>query len=534
MQKSIIVTNIESEIFNMSGKKETIIQRPVKPEVKKKVKPSSAQQISHLNNQMQAIKHANSLKQNRLNQMSNQMNRVNADNKKLRQNSQKIVTSFNQYREKQRNQIDTMNNKLHAERKATEQAFQKTQNQLLNIKQNQQNQIQSIREQIKNSNQQQKQALMNQEQKLKSLMMKEIEETRNTLHASIDKQNKVIQEIKTEFQTQILEVKHEFQSQLSRIENEIKNKEQNQYDLALDWIESCQYVFDHLKNTKHHVFKPGKLETYQRDLTQIVSMSNASAYQSMIVQAIQLFNNLKSFYDEIFELEMTYQEEYFELQDRISKLVSKVNDLKHLTYENEESSSEIEVDVNYWTKGKLSDIVKVIEEDIISPLEQSSEFLSIEELKQLQHLAFKQVNELNELEEEAKEQMLLSQMRVQMGKTIDSVMQTIGYHLVDYTYEHNDQRNGFYVKLADGIGNEVVVKLEPTAFKNQDIKVALDFFNLENDEIFFNQATQSIVNSLKEDGIEVNQPQTVKGYETRSSDDIKLLDFESMKLEVKS
>lgn len=528
--------NIESEIFNMSGKKETIIQKPVKPEVKKKLKPSSAQQISRLNNQMQAIKHANSLKQNRLNQMSNQMNRVNTDNKKLRQNSQKIVTSFNQYREKQQNQINNMNNKMHAERMATDQAFQKTQNQLVNIKQNQQTQIQSIREQIKNSNQQQKQALMNQEQKLKALMIKEIEESRNTLLASIDKQNKIIQEIKTDFQTQILEVKHEFQSQLSRIENEIKNKEQNQYDLALDWIESCQYIFNHLKDTKHQLFRPGKLDVYQQDLTQILSMSNASAYQSMIVQAIQLFNDLKLFYDEIFELEMNHQDEYFILQDQISKLVSKVNDLKHLKYEQEsdESSTEIELDVNYWTKGKLNDVVNVIEEDIITPLEQTSEFLSIEKLKQLQHLTSKQLIELDELEEEAKEQMLLSQMRVQMGQNIDSVMQTIGYHLVDYTYEHNDERNGFYIKLADGIGNEMVVKLEPTAFKNQDIKVALDFFNRENDENFFTQATQSIVNSLKEDGIAVNQPQTVKGYETRSSDDVKLLDFESIKLEVKS
>lgn len=188
-----------------------------------------------------------------------------------------------------------------------------------------------------------------------------------------------------------------------------------------------------------------------------------------------------------------------------------------------------QTEVDYWTQGQWSAVraqLLALQQQLNQPDE-----LNLAELQQLTKIAQQQQQQVLNLVLETKTHLLSSQLRQQIGQTIEKSLRNSGWEAIDSTYEGGDFRQALYVKFRNFQGNEMVTIVSPETATNSENnaawqhKLSVAFFEPHADEIAWQARLKQVQQALQQRGLECTEPVCQTGTERRSAGVREALDF---------
>lgn len=200
------------------------------------------------------------------------------------------------------------------------------------------------------------------------------------------------------------------------------------------------------------------------------------------------------------------------------------------TFETEEGVEEVAGEVDFWTQGALTQLRQRAEAEM-KRLEAPDD-LTLYDLKQSAAQSEAQYAETLQLAERAKEALLASQLRNNIGQTIGEALAEANWEVTDAAYQGEDFRGAVHVKLANLQGDELLTIITPEEGQGGEIRnrINISFFDRScNDETFREERLKAITGMLQEDGLECGRPVCAPGTENRPCEDEERLDFERVR-----
>ena len=305
--------------------------------------------------------------------------------------------------------------------------------------------------------------------------------------------------VKEDLDREIQSLRKETNLKIKKINNELKEirlEKENKKELALSWLKNFENVIKMIKELEHEKFKPGELNKLLEEARLAKKNINNGVFEAAISSLQERFLDARELFNEVFLL----QQEFEELKTIALNNIDELNDLLKAQKEVEFIifDENVKVDVNYWTNGKLERIKSEIEqlkEKIENPKTTTEELV---EIIARENVLFE---ELKNIAEEAKNNILLSESRIDLAENVEDVLEDLGYDLVGATFEKDDKRKSAVLKFENEGGEEIITVLTPRGNKNS-LNI---IFGLENTNLAMkDMRLHSILNKLKERGIELN------------------------------
>lgn len=200
------------------------------------------------------------------------------------------------------------------------------------------------------------------------------------------------------------------------------------------------------------------------------------------------------------------------------------------TFETEDGVEEAAGEVDFWTQGALTQLRQQAEAEMRRL--DAPDDLTLYDLKQSTARSEAQYAETLQLAERAKEALLASQLRNNIGQTIGEALAEANWEITDAAYQGEDFRGAVHVKLANLQGDELLTIITPEEGQSGEIRnhINISFFDRScNDETFRENRLKAITGMLQEDGLECGRPVCAKGTENRPCEDESRLDFERVR-----
>ncbi|MBR8837640.1 MAG: hypothetical protein DSM106950_27445 [Stigonema ocellatum SAG 48.90 = DSM 106950] len=274
--------------------------------------------------------------------------------------------------------------------------------------------------------------------------------------------NRILQAQAQQFNQIVTQERHERQQQLQLI-NEQKQQHQK---LAEDLLADVQTIWlDINQNYQHLRFAPGRIAALDRQIEFIRANIQVGVFEAAIANAQQTYLSLS---DLRLELEQKEQESLIIYNAALEELRGAIaQTTAHHKCQVEIGDSTVtelfDLDVNYWSHGKLSQYEQQLQQ-LESQLVAKRDTLTKEQVQHIiQQIAALQP-QLTEIVEQARLNMLSSQMRAEIADTVVAALSNLGYTLVnseDAVYEGEDQRQAYVVKVKNLAGDEVVTVINP-------------------------------------------------------------------------
>ena len=266
--------------------------------------------------------------------------------------------------------------------------------------------------------------------------------------------------------------------------------------MALEWLHNLETQIDMISKLQHEKFKPSALSTLLKQAELAKDNIKNGIFESAIASLQERFIDAQKLFAEIYLLQKEFEELQQIALDNIKDLYSLLEAQKIVEYEIEEDI--IEVDVNYWTEGGIDSLkaqIKELEDKITDDNTTTQELIDI---ISIQNQLFE---DIKNIADKAKDNLLLSQVRIDNGNDIIDILDEMGFSSVDDTFDRDDQRKSLFVKFENDAKEEILIVLSPDGSKNKlNIMFDIDSTNVKMKDIRLN----NIINRLKEKGIETN------------------------------
>ena len=336
--------------------------------------------------------------------------------------------------------------------------------------------------------------------------------------------------VKEDLDKEIQNLRNETNKKINKINKELKSirlEKENKKELALSWLKNFENVIKMIRELDHEKFKPGELKRLLEEVRLARENINNGVYEAAISSLQERFIDARNLFNEVFLL----QEEFEELKTIALNNIDELNDLIEAQKEVEFVifDEKVKLDVNYWTNGKLDRIKKRIEE-LKTKIEDKK--TTIEELVEIIKEENILLEELKNISNEARDNLLLSESRIEIAERVEEVLEDLGYDLDGATFEMDDKRKSAVLKFENEGGEEIITVITPKGKKNS-LNI---IFSLENTNVAMKDLRlNGVLNKLKEKGIELNN---FKCVDSEISSDYKVPeDLEKVKrgeIEVKS
>ena len=336
--------------------------------------------------------------------------------------------------------------------------------------------------------------------------------------------------VKDELDREIKNLRKETNEKIKLINKELKNirlEKESKKELALSWLKNFENSIKMIKELEHEKFKKGALDRLLEEARIAKENINNGVFEAAISSLQERFLDARELFNEVYLL----QQEFEELKTIALNNIDELNDLIEIQKEVEFIifDEKIRVDVNYWTYGKLDRIKKEIEELKLKIEDKDTTTEEMVELISRENFLFE---ELKNIAEEAKNNILLSESRIDLAEDLEEVLEELGYDLVDGAFEGDDKRKSAVLKFENEAEEEIITVITPKGNKNS-LNI---IFGLENTNVAMKDVRlNNILNKLKERGIELNN---FKCVDSEVSPDYKIPDdIEKVKrgeIEVKS
>ncbi|GKT09149.1 hypothetical protein [Desulforhabdus sp. TSK] len=327
--------------------------------------------------------------------------------------------------------------------------------------------------------------------------------------------------------------RRDLEGQIKNIQDALDRKETSQRDQASQWLEDVRRCMNMIESEyRHDKFKPGALDRLRSELILSEGNFKQGNFQSAIASAQQTFLRASELRIELERLEMEW-EAHLEMAKRSAAEVLADCDAQEacrFAFETDDGSEEVAGEIDFWTEGGLSQLRKRAQKEL-QRLGQS-ENLSLDDLKKSVAHCEQWRQEGMGLAEKAKEALIASQLRNNIGQTIETALQQAGWRIADAAYEAEDFRRAVHVKLQNPQGDEIVTIITPNSGPHDTIqnRLGVHFFDRStNDESFRQERLKALMGVLEEEGLECSNPVCRPGTEGKSCENSSLLDFDRVR-----
>jgi hypothetical protein len=323
------------------------------------------------------------------------------------------------------------------------------------------------------------------------------------------------------------------ENKIQAIQNALAQKEMSEKQQASQWIQDTErYIAMIDREYRHEKFKPGALQQIQAEFALTQGNYNQGYYQAAIATAQASYLSASKLRLELERLELEWEACLEAAKQGATETLAlcEAQQACRFTFDTDAGAEEVAGEIDFWTQGALSRLRETVKAELVRL--GAPETLTLEQLKQAIEQSEQWRNQCLDLTDKAKEALIASQLRNNIGQTIESALEQAGWELVDSTYHGRDFRHAVHIKLQNPQGDEIVAIISPEQAEGNVIrnKLNIAFFDRStNDEAFRQARLKALTNALQEDGLDISQPQCKPGTENQPAQDAGKLNFQELR-----
>ncbi len=300
----------------------------------------------------------------------------------------------------------------------------------------------------------------------------------------------------------------------------ITNEESLKEDHARLWIENCNQISDFINVTyDHSKFCPGEFDKILQRLNMAIfnlKRGYTDTGLQFAQEAFLKFSELRiSLEEKTSEWQASYQINCDELQ-RLYQNVSNTPVIPAIGIDGEDLG--IDIKVNYWAHGKLSQLRNNIK-TIISTLHSNKQEITFDDLNKLSTQSIPKLKNLfSNIVFEARQNAINSQIKINVAYYAMKALEKHGFSLQDAQYSNGDMREAFSAQLSDPDGGNIILQITPNNVDNSNDLVIDTIDDTIHTEDEYMQRWEVIKKSIQESGIQVSPVQVTQSKEKRSEE----------------
>lgn len=361
-----------------------------------------------------------------------------------------------------------------------------------NLAQNSKREISALNERLAEQLRRQEAQLMQQRQSMQQEMDHRLSQQANELFAA--------------FNTEIADVRMSLNQAISDIQTQLANEHRNHSEIAEFWLQECRLLLSGIKHERHHFehVRPGQMAAFE----QIIESSQASNIppESIIAVMIGQFAAISQFRNEL----IIYENECLSLlniaNEQILELINQVQ--ADLVAEYELDGESIEANMDFWTGGKLSTALSMLN-NIQQRLE-TGDVLTLEELQNIIADLSQMREQIQAIEDEAQNLFSASEARIRTMQDVADALGEHGWRLEESIYVDGDQKSDLRSRFINLTGDDEII------LTVGDDRVDIDqYIGSTKNEDITNANGEVVRECLAEGGLcqREGQPITGRGYE---------------------
>jgi len=302
--------------------------------------------------------------------------------------------------------------------------------------------------------------------------------------------------------------------QIAAVESDVKDLLDDKVaaqQAAARWLADAEAERVRITETipEHERYGPGELAVIERRLADASQNAKDGHFEAAIVPAQQAYRDLSDLRVEL----MLRQREWTELRQQADRALQIVRELIHRSAHLpgssiDELATEAEIDVDYWSEGKLKGLADQVAE-VTAELGNQAAPPTIERIREVVSTQAPQFREqVEDVIELAQQRVEASQLRVNLADLVMSVLEDrFAYEYHDGGYEAGDERAAFVARLDRIGGNSVVVELRPAGADFTDAQLDILSYDDTSESIELRQErAQAIYRSLSEGSFAASAP----------------------------
>ena len=293
------------------------------------------------------------------------------------------------------------------------------------------------------------------------------------------------QEQRREFNSKLDQQRQNLERQIHEVDTRvsvIEDREQRRRELAQGWLQMAQMSYDSIaQNPRHQQLIPEKLDQQGREIQAARDFLNQEASETALMKAHTSAQHLA---DLMLELQQKEQEWLLWRNvclEKVQTLQALASNNCHATmFDMNGEKLEEPVDVNYWSKGKLTAYEKWLSERFACITDETSP-LSTAELKQLVESEMPRLEaEIDTIVQEARAEFLGSQLRIDIADLVMEALVNQGFEVDGGTYQGQDFRSDYVAKAVHLDGGEVSVRVTPVEGQPGKNEVTINSFDADH------------------------------------------------------
>jgi len=296
----------------------------------------------------------------------------------------------------------------------------------------------------------------------------------------------------------------DLKEQVAAILAEARQKKETAHKFFVDLTE----ILADTNSLPHSRFAPGKLAAIGRHVEDARRNYEGNMPEASLSTAQQAYWDLADLRDEVLkkqrEFILVYQEALREARLLLEE--ARANRKYQLELGQGADRQTLALEVDHWTQGELSAFeknLKALEGQLLS----GEHTLSTDQVKEVLAKIENMKPGLKEIVERARQNILASQLRVNMAEIIVEALQGQGYALEDAAYEGGDERRAYTAKVRNIAGSEVVTVISPVQDAVGINAVSIHSYDATYvDDTTLKQRAQEITSILNEAGLETEAP----------------------------
>ncbi len=301
----------------------------------------------------------------------------------------------------------------------------------------------------------------------------------------------------------------DLQGQINSITDDAVRKE----NISRSFILDLTKIMHETDKLPHERFAPGRLNAIQRYVDDAERNLNSGHADAALSTAQSAYWDVADLRVEVFQKEQEFMLIYQAALQEARSLLEEARSNRKYQLEVGEGGERnaFELEVDHWTNGELSALeqeLKSIEDQLI----QGEPILTTEHVKETLSRIEALKPRTPEIVEHAKQNILASQLRFNIGELAAEALRGQGFAVEDAVYAGEDERNAYIVKVKNVAGSEVVTIISPVenAFGKNTISIN-SYDETYIDDVTLQQRAREVVGLLQKEGLQVGTPECAGG-----------------------
>ena len=316
-------------------------------------------------------------------------------------------------------------------------------------------------------------------------------------------------QMRQEYNTLVAEERAERERQIGELQSrvtQIEDREEGLHRRAAAWLQDLRIMQQSVDELPHHRFSPGSMARINSQIEQAEMNLRDGASQAALTQAQAAYFQLIELRAEVLFREQEFEVAYAQAVEAVRTLLEEVAQNRQGVIPGERSGqSDIAVDIDFWSRGSLSRMQDRLRE-LETSLQKDRSTLTLDQVRQLEGEAASLKPQLVEAVEAARMSIINSQACFNVAEIIADVMEEQGYSVEQGTYEGEDQREAYAIKMRNRGGDEFVSIITPSAEQELAYSTQMNFYDRSQDEAMRQSFAQAVYEGLNNRGLQASPP----------------------------